>query len=764
MMFLVVLVTAGAGGHPPGERGGGDIHLGPFLQNATPDGIWVVWETTEGQESLVEYGLTPELGSVATGQSIPSVGAARIHHTQLTGLVPDTRYHYQVTTKGVSSRILHFRTPPLASAELSFRFVACSDTQLDTANPHKHAEIIDEGIIAYVTSHWGEDMADEVAFVMNAGDLVENGNAHEQWKTQFFDEAQSLLQHVPLYPVFGNHENDSPLYLDYFNHPDNGSAGFLEHWYYVDYGNVRIIGLDSNEPYQIQTQLDWLDGVLAEAVANDDIDFVFAQLHHPHKSELWTGVEREYTGLVIARLEAFSSSSGKPSVHFFGHAHAYSRGQSRNHRHLWVDVASGGGIVTYWGEYSNADYPEFQRSFPGWGFVMVEVEAGPSPQFTLRRLDRGNDIVARDNEEVDSITVRLNNGAPEKPRPQFPVDGQTLVAPGSPSLRAFPFEDPDGDTHLESQFQLTLTPGDYAAPVQDRWIRFENWYAPPGATGHTDGYFSVNTVEDPDITRIDLDPLDGGVTHHWRVRYRDSGLEWSDWSEEASFTTIPFIPTPNLLTNAGAEAGVIGWVVLAPPLEALEEGECGTDVPAAGGSSFFAVGGVCAGEGAYGEAMQVIGIEAFAPAVDTGELTAIFGGFMRNRSGSDLPESWLVFRDDGGILIETTEKLSNPTAAWITKLALAPVPIGTRTVEIHVSGTRLDGTENDAYFDELTLMIADASCPADLNGTGDVGFADLVLLLATWGPCSGCPADLDASGAVGFDDLLEVLAAWGPCP
>ena len=37
-----------------------------------------------------------------------------------------------------------------------------------------------------------------------------------------------------------------------------------------------------------------------------NIDFVFAQLHHPHKSELWTPGENDYTGEVIQRMENFN--------------------------------------------------------------------------------------------------------------------------------------------------------------------------------------------------------------------------------------------------------------------------------------------------------------------------------------------------------------------------------------------------------------------------------------------------------------------------
>jgi hypothetical protein len=56
------------------------------------------------------------------------------------------------------------------------------------------------------------------------------------------------------------------------------------------------------------------------------------------------------------------------------------------------------------------------------------------------------------------------------------------------------------------------------------------------------------------------------------------------------------------------------------------------------------------------------------------------------------------------------------------------------------------------------------SCPADFEGSGDVGFADLTQLLSVWGACAtSCPEDLDGNGAVGFADLTSLLSAWGPC-
>ena len=50
--------------------------------------------------------------------------------------------------------------------------------------------------------------------------------------------------------------------------------------------------------------------------------------------------------------------------------------------------------------------------------------------------------------------------------------------------------------------------------------------------------------------------------------------------------------------------------------------------------------------------------------------------------------------------------------------------------------------------------------PADLDGDGSVGGADLAIVLAAWGSKGG-PADLDGDGTVGGADLAMVLAAWG---
>ena len=153
--------------------------------------------------------------------------------------------------------------------------------------------------------------------VLIPGDLVDNGLDHTQWGSHFFEPSEPLFSHVPLYPVLGNHENNSSYFFSYCNLPSNGTPGYLEHWWWTDFSNIRVIGLDSNWDYQLTIQLNWLEDVLNESCNDPNIDFVFAQLHHPHRSELWVPGGTSFTGDVIELLEQFTSNCGKPSIHFF---------------------------------------------------------------------------------------------------------------------------------------------------------------------------------------------------------------------------------------------------------------------------------------------------------------------------------------------------------------------------------------------------------------------------------------------------------------
>ena len=666
------------------------IKVQPYLQDASPNSIFILWETDAGEESTVHWGLTDTLGNMSVGSAQTSVGNAMIHEVKLENLERFTKYYYQVKTGNALSDIFHFKTPPYASDHEHFRIIAMSDMQRDGAFPNKFHEIVHEGVIDYLDSEFGGELVDNLALVLIPGDLVVTGTNYSQWENHFFDPSHDLFNHVPVYPVLGNHENNSTYYFQYFKMPENGTAGFEEHWWYKDYGNVRIIGLDSNGPFTNQEQLDWLNATLLNTCALDSIDFIFAQLHHPHKSELWTPGESDFTGEVIERLEQFSTDCGKPSIHFFGHTHGYSRGNSRDHKHLWINVATAGGAIDNWGEFPNFDYDEFSVSQDEYGFVSVEISDDADPKVVVKRISRGDQDGVIDNEITDSITIRLNPSLVNTPDPIFPLDEE--IAPECVVLKASAFSSPNATAlHGQSHWQVSTDQNDFTVLVAESWKNFENWY------------FEEDTQAGDDLTDEEILGLAENSTYWWRVRYRDRELNWSDWTNPVSFTTGESIALPNLLTNPGAEDSLMNWTVLEGVVESLTEGVCDGITPFSG-IKYFAVGGLC-DHSSVGRCVQNIDVSTYADSIDTGNFPVNFGGFLSNYAGSDLPEMKLLFLNSDSMEIGSSNTLSTLNNSWTMVSEIQFIPEQTRMIQVELKGTRNAGTDNDSYFDDLFLTV-----------------------------------------------------------
>lgn len=664
-----------------------EVH--PYLQLASPSDIWILWETPSTDETRVEWGLTEALGTTTSGFSTAGSGGSRIHEVHLEGLDGATRYWYRVAVEDSLSLLYHFVTPPTSDAESPLRLVAFSDTQIDSSHPDKFDEIIHQGIIDFITAENGPDMAEHLNAVLVVGDLVENGTHYYQWQDHFFTPARDLMSRVPTYPTIGNHEQDSINYFKYFHLPENGSTGYEEHWWYHDLSNVRLIGLDTNSGYRFADQLDWLSMVLTDACSNEAVDFVFAQFHHPYRSELWLAGETAYSGDLIELLETFSKNCGKPSVHFFGHTHGYSRGQSLEVPHVWVNVATAAGNIDYWGEYAQADYDWFTVSQDAYGFAVIDVAAGSDPYFRIRRVSRGDELTPLDNIITDDITVHRYGDPPNRPTVVSPSGGS--IDPEFVLLRASSYSDPNGVAHGASQWQVSTSCGDFTAPVYESVRHHENWY------------FDINTNARDDLTDEVSPDLDADTDYCWRVRYRNQGLQWSQWSIPVGFSTATSTGASNLLQNPGAEDGLTDWTVSSGVMESLTDGECGGASPRTG-TRYFSVGGLCE-HSASAEGYQRIDVSSYSSQIDAGEVTVVFGGYLRNWSGYDRPELELVFRDGGLGEITRSDSLGTNNSTWTPLLASQLAPSGTRTVDFVLSGTRHNGTDNDSYFDDLRLVL-----------------------------------------------------------
>ncbi len=96
-----------------------------------------------------------------------------------------------MTSDDVTSATYTFSTAPATARP--FRFVAYGDTR---TGYNDHATVI-QAII-------GNDPKPE--FVLNTGDLVNNGEVYTEWGPQFFEPAHDLMVNTPMLPILGNHE------------------------------------------------------------------------------------------------------------------------------------------------------------------------------------------------------------------------------------------------------------------------------------------------------------------------------------------------------------------------------------------------------------------------------------------------------------------------------------------------------------------------------------------------------------------------------
>ncbi|MHC5115129.1 MAG: hypothetical protein ACYTGP_11965 [Planctomycetota bacterium] len=112
--------------------------------------------------------------------------------------------------------------------------------------------------------------------------------------------------------------------------------------------------------------------------------------------------------------------------------------------------------------------------------------------------------------------------------------------------------------------------------------------------------------------------------------------------------------------------------------------------------------------------------------------------------------SWI--RPNGGPAEDLT--------AYLTNLGVTNMPALLEVVTtISANGNIIIG--GNAFFDPGYIINL---CAPDLSGNGAVDFADILEIIAAWGPCTGCAADLNGDGDVGFGDILVVIGAWGTCP
>ena len=271
---------------------------------------------------------------------------------------------------------------------------------------------------------------------------------------------------------------------------------------------------------------------------------------------------------------------------------------------------------------------------------------------------------------------------------------------------ASPFSDSDeGDGHHASHWQLSQSCDDWSALEHDSWKQSENRYN------------EVDRQEGDDLTNDEVTSLRPNTDYCMRVRYRDGSLGWSEWSEPLSFRTGAATTTSNMLTNPGAEDGTAGWTAREGVVESITDGECGGVAPYAGMHCFAL--GVCA-EAPMSTASQRIDLSTVtgltADEIDAGEVTLVFGGYLRDFGGEDEVRLYLIALNADGDEQSRSETLTNRTTDWTRVSSTLTLPAGTRSVDLVLQGERNAGTDNDAYLDDLFVRRDSDEEPAECGG------------------------------------------------
>ena len=204
----------------------------------------------------------------------------RSNKVTVTELEQGKTYYYSYTENGAWSKAQPFTIQPADE----FIVLYVSDAQIGRSGDETLEEILIRDTCGWnytvekmLTAH------PNAAFAISGGDQFQSPDSLVQMKAYLSPEA---LRSLPVANTIGNHDNDSTLYGEIFNNPNEvdelmpGEAGT---GYYYTYGDVLFITINSNNNFMFDTAK-----VLREATkAYPDTKWRVVTMHHnPYSASL----------------------------------------------------------------------------------------------------------------------------------------------------------------------------------------------------------------------------------------------------------------------------------------------------------------------------------------------------------------------------------------------------------------------------------------------------------------------------------------------
>jgi acid phosphatase type 7 len=321
---LVLGLSGGAWSEPAWGKGPRPASLlkGPYLTDLSESGVSVRFEL-DGPAS-VEVEVRPD-GADAGGLATIEDGPAVMHVVRVRGLAPARSYSYAVFIAGSAVGDGRFSTAPAPDSAAPLKFLVYGDNRSD---PVTHAAVV--RALAAASSD----------FVVNTGDMVEDGGRAEDWQS-FFDVEARLLRRRPIFVAIGNHE----LYDDraganfarYFGFDQSGTP---RPYGTVRLSNVRLFFLNSMHDWASGDERQWLERELGRVDAEPGVVWRIAVMHQGP----WSGGPHGGSALLNRGHVPELLRAHHVDLVFSGHDHIYERGESGGIKYV---VSGGGGSPLY---------------------------------------------------------------------------------------------------------------------------------------------------------------------------------------------------------------------------------------------------------------------------------------------------------------------------------------------------------------------------------------------------------------------------------
>lgn len=347
-MVLVLLMTFGSGctssvfNNGPEQAQVFTPLWGPYLSGTGANHTIVSIKTVEPTTAVVHYASETYYNAHKKyDQEVSDGVTTQIHRIGISGLEPGAVYHYKVICGGQETDGHSFTTLPETGR---FTFAVYSDTQDELPNFSQNDRH------RLVADRIAQD--EDVLFVLNGGDLVNDGQDFANWD-RYFEASRKMGAEKTVYPAYGNHDKEALQEL--FSVPP---------YYSFECADARFIVLDScNEP---PGQNEWLSRVLAV-----DKEWKFVLCHHPlYTSEPnhfggWENLQDEWEGLFIRH---------EVDAVWNGNVHAYERYLVNDIMYMSVGIGGGPYYIL-----SSSKFEGYQNGLErslGYLRVTVDPDAG----------------------------------------------------------------------------------------------------------------------------------------------------------------------------------------------------------------------------------------------------------------------------------------------------------------------------------------------------------------------------------------------------